>query len=84
MAVFRITVSLVESAISVSCIVGAIVEAIRRKSQKAGAGVLVAAAIGVERTCTNCGVGFTVGIILEGSSYRAQCYTCHLSDEGGR
>ena len=60
-----ITASLVESAISVSCIVGSIVEATGYKSRKAGSGVLVAAAIIIKRACTNCGVGVTIGVVLE-------------------
>src|SRR5204863_7655443 len=62
------TIIIAESAISVSGIVGSIVEATRLKSQNAGAGVLVAAAITIERTCTNCGVGLTASVILEGPS----------------
>ena len=58
------TVSLVQSAISVSCIVGML----RPNSQKASASVLVAEAILLERTCTNCGVSTTIGVLLEGSA----------------
>jgi hypothetical protein len=60
------TIIIAESAISVSCIVGSVVEATGLKRQKAGAGVLVAAAITIERTCTSCGVGLTIGVVLEG------------------